>query len=188
MGQDEGTMQLSDQFAVWVKEALELARPGMPKGSFELVFRWELSARALHSGFFSRDVTQRDAVWQRLIEMKRAQWEVVESDEADREAILFAGIYTPLCYFNGNPDTLDDVAINKHELLQCFFFRDWPKFLKRSYRVQKNNRYSKPGPEADFETFDALSGRRKQFIDMAYPLPPWKGFIAEEILLGILRP
>lgn len=60
-------------FSRWAMEALELVRSGMPRRSFKLVLDGD-PAQQLATRLF-RDIIQRDATWQRVLE---ASWSAVE--------------------------------------------------------------------------------------------------------------
>ncbi|CAI0655377.1 unnamed protein product [Colletotrichum noveboracense] len=55
---------ISDSVAVWVLEALELERAGMPAGSFSLVFEGDSICPQIF-----RNVVQRDAAWQAAVDL-----------------------------------------------------------------------------------------------------------------------
>lgn len=85
-----------------------------------------------------------------------------------------------LGFFKGYPDALDDIAINKHELLRCSF-ETGPSIWDVTTESRKYCS-SKPGKKAVLEVYEALKYRADEFINMAYPLSPWTKVIAEEIL------
>lgn len=172
------TKRASRSFALWVCEALELARSGMPKGSFKLVFDGD-SAPKPSSQIF-HDVIQRDAVWQRVIKMQRDKWTLTEQEQSEKLAETFDFSFSQWYFIDGYPDAIDDMARNRHGLIECSFATK-PSHLDPVTEYRKYS-YLEPGLDAVFALFAAFDSNSERFVDMPHSLPSWKDLVAEDIL------
>ncbi|KAK9436981.1 hypothetical protein VB005_11798 [Metarhizium brunneum] len=161
-------------FSRWAMEALELVRSGMPRRSFKLVFDGD-PAPQLATGLF-RDLIQRDATWQRVLE---ASWGGVEEQHptVDMSCIRsHQGGYS----FDGFPDMVDAIASNKHELVECAF-ETGPNPWEET-ALSRQFRYFSPGLERLEAACQTFADQPAQFFDLPHPLPSWTGLLAENIL------
>ncbi|TEA19027.1 hypothetical protein C8034_v009474 [Colletotrichum sidae] len=121
---------ISYPMAIWIVEALELERAGMPLGSFRLIFEGDRSCTEIF-----QDVVQRDAAWQRATDLcverghlPPVSWEMRRWDSRARslEPVDGGGNWferpeTRYVYlFEEFPQAVDDIRA-KNSIISCNF-------------------------------------------------------------------
>ncbi|KID99212.1 hypothetical protein MAJ_04694, partial [Metarhizium majus ARSEF 297] len=167
--------RISLMFAHWAMEALELLRSGMPRRCFKLVIDGD-PAPQLATRLF-RDIIQRDATWQRVIEVANS---ALRSEHPTEKSIPFYLSHSPAYFFDGFSDMVDAIAGQKHELIECAFETGPSPWDVTAFSRQF--RYFPPGLERFDEICDAYKGQPLQYFDMPHPLPSWIDLLAENIL------
>ncbi|KAH7304766.1 hypothetical protein B0I35DRAFT_484324 [Stachybotrys elegans] len=158
--------RLARRFAVWVTEALELEKAGMPKQSFQLILDGDPVNHQWSELF--QTAFQRFAVWQKVAEM------ICEKEKKDENIDLFSVRLTWPYIMDGFLDVVQGLINGRYEVIHTTF--------DMGPMVWDVNVEFKNYGHMSFQAFTKLVKTYGKWVGPASPLPGCPELIAECIL------